>query len=104
MYEGKRYAKPVQKKKTNWLAKIKRKIAKIGTLNIVLVFIFAIFLWFNSRMLHIYETQGSIPEAYACAVVASLIGECGICGWIRTTKDRKREHKWEKENKDNQNI
>lgn len=104
MYEGKRYAKPFQKKKTNWLAKIKRKIAKIGTLNTVLVFIFAIFLWFNSRMLHIYETKGSIPETYACAVVASLIGECGICGWIRTTKDRKREHKWEKEDKDKNNL
>lgn len=103
MYDGKRYAKPV-KKKTNWLTKIKRKIAKIGTLNIVLVFIFAIFLWFNSRMLHIYEIQGSIPETYACAVVASLIGECGICGWIRTTKDRKREYKWEKEDKDKNNL
>jgi hypothetical protein len=40
-----------------------------------------------------------IPESYACAVVAATIGECGICGWIRTNKDRRREHQWEKEEK-----
>lgn len=37
-----------------------------------------------------------IPETYACAVIAATIGEAGICGWIRTTKDRKREHDWER--------
>ena len=31
-----------------------------------------------------------------CAVIAATIGEAGICGWIRTTKDRKREHDWER--------
>ena len=33
----------------------------------------------------------SFPESYACAVIAATIGECGICGWIRTNKDRRRE-------------
>lgn len=28
--------------------------------------------------------------------IAATIGEAGICGWIRTTKDRKREHDWER--------
>ncbi len=40
-----------------------------------------------------------IPESYACAVIAATIGECGICGWIRTNKDRRREHQWEQEEK-----
>lgn len=103
MYEFKISAFKCTKKKVSMLTKIKRKIAKIGTLNIVLVFVFGIFLWFNSRMLQIYETQGQIPETYACAVVASLIGECGLCGWIRTTKDRRQERKWEKEDKRQEN-
>lgn len=94
---------PRSKKKTLF-QRLKTLYRKVGTLNIVLAFVFGIFLWFNSRMLDIYEAQGQIPETYACAVVAALIGECGICGWIRTNKDRKREHKWEKEDRSkNQN-
>ena len=38
-----------------------------------------------------------MPETYACAVVAATIGECGICGWIRTNKDKKQDLKWQKE-------
>lgn len=34
----------------------------------------------------------------AC-VFATLGGECGIMGWIKTTKDRNRERKWEQEDK-----
>ena len=59
---------------------IKKAIGKVGTLNLVLILMFAFF----------------IPETYACAVIAATIGEAGICGWIRTTKDRKREHDWER--------
>lgn len=103
MYTAKRAEPKHAKKKMSLWAKLKRKIAKIGTLNIVLAFVFGIFLWFNFRMLQIYEAQGQIPETYACAVVAALLGECGFCGWIRTTKDRKREHKWEQEEKKREN-
>lgn len=38
-----------------------------------------------------------MPESYACAVVAATIGECGICGWIRTTKDKRQDRFWQKE-------
>ncbi len=57
-------------------------------------------MWFNWQMLQIFRTQGAIPETYACAVVTATIGECGICGWIRTNKDRHRERKWEQEDKE----
>lgn len=103
MYEAKRAANKQTKKKVSLWTKLKRKAAKVGTLNVILIFVFGIFLWFNSRMLQIYEAQGQIPETYACAVVASLIGECGLCGWIRTTKDRRQERKWEKEDKKQEN-
>lgn len=74
-----------------------QKQKKIRTLDVILVIVFGIFLWFNYRMLDIYSQMGSIPEGYACAVVAALIGECGICGWIRNTKNKREEHEWEKE-------
>ena len=77
--------------------KIKEKIGKIGTLNIVLILVGSFFVWFNWQMVQMFYECGSIPETYACAVIAATIGECGICGWIRTSKDRKREHTWEKQ-------
>lgn len=81
------------------LRKLKELIGKIGTLNLVLLVVGAFFVWFNWQLLDIYRIGGNIPETYACAVVAATIGECGICGWIRTNKDRKREHQWEIEEK-----
>lgn len=81
------------------LKKLKTWLAKIGTLNIVLMIVGAFFVWFNWQLLCIFRDQGAIPETYACAVIAATIGECGICGWIRTNKDRKREHDWEQEQK-----
>ena len=81
------------------LTRIKAKFSKVGTLNIVLIIVGAFFVWFNWQMLDTFRLQGAIPEAYACAVIAATIGECGICGWIRITKDRQRERKWELEDK-----
>lgn len=86
-----------KKPKHRPIVKIKEFLSKIGTLNIVLICVFAFFIWFNWQMLSMYMVIGTMPETYACAVVAATIGECGFCGWIRTTKDRQRERGWEKE-------
>ena len=88
-----------EKKKIGILRYMKNKVKKAGTLNIVLVLVGAFFVWFNWQMICLFRECGGIPESYACAVVAATIGECGICGWIRTTKDRRQERKWEKEDK-----
>ena len=80
--------------------KIKDALKCIGTLNIVLIAVGLFFVWFNSQLLDIFREQGMIPETYACAVIAATIGECGICGWIRTNKDRNREREWEKEDRE----
>lgn len=79
------------------MKKIRGFIKKVGTLNLILILVGAFFVWFNWQMIVTFRMYGNIPETYACAVVAATIGECGICGWIRTTKDRCQERKWEKE-------
>lgn len=76
---------------------ITRFIHKIGTLNLVLLLVGTFFIWFNWQMISVYRSYGSMPETYACAVVAATIGECGICGWIRTTKDKRQDRKWQKQ-------
>ncbi|MDD3251743.1 MAG: hypothetical protein PHV18_04190 [Lachnospiraceae bacterium] len=82
------------------MKKVKEWFSRIGTLNIILAFVFGFFIYFNAQMLQIYREIGSIPETYACAVIAATIGECGICGWIRTNKDKSRERKQELEDRD----
>ena len=79
------------------LKKIISTLKKFGTLILVLMFVGAFFIWFNWQMILLYKDCGSMPESYACAVVAATIGECGICGWIRTTKDKKLDRKWQKQ-------
>lgn len=86
-----------KKNRIGLMKRLRSWIGRIGTLNIILIVVGAFFVWFNWQMLVIFQNQGAIPETYACAVIAATIGECGICGWIRTTKDRQRERKWEKE-------
>ena len=91
----------LKKKERTPLRKIKELFSKVGTLNLILIIVGAFFVWFNWQMLCIYREYASIPETYACAVIAATIGECGICGWIRTNKDKNRDHKWEIEDKKN---
>lgn len=91
----------LKKKERHPLRKIKELFSKVGTLNLILIIVGAFFVWFNWQMLCIYREYVSIPETYACAVIAATIGECGICGWIRTNKDKNRDHKWEIEDKKN---
>ena len=88
-----------KKKEARLLKKLKEVAGKIGTLNLILILVGAFFVWFNGQMMDLFRQYGNIPETYACAVIAATIGECGICGWIRTNKDRKREHQWEQEEK-----
>ena len=85
------------KKKRHPLRRIREAIKSFGTLNIILIIVFAFFILFHFQMLQLYKTFGSLPESYAIAVVGATIGEAGICGWIRTNKDRHRERQWEKE-------
>lgn len=77
--------------------RLNERIKKIGTLNLILILVGCFLLWFNAQMLDIFRNYGAIPESYACAVIAATIGECGICGWIRTTKDKQQDRKWQKE-------
>ena len=91
----------MKKKRNNIFKRFKKWLSKIGTLNLILTCVGLFFIWFNCQLLEMFKTYGSIPETYACAVIAATIGECGICGWIRTTKDRKQSRDWEKEDRKN---
>lgn len=74
---------------TLW-GRVKGAFGKIGTLNIVLLCVGAYTVYINWQMINVYRTCNGAPEAAWCALIAALIGECGICGWIKTSKEKHR--------------
>ena len=61
------------------------KKKKLGTMDKILIII-AVLL-------------GYVPDTLISAVFATLGGECGVLGWIKTTKDRNQIRAWEIEDK-----
>lgn len=80
-----------------FFSKIKDKLSKIGTLNYILLIVLIAFVLFNYEMILLYKECGSMPETYAIAVIAALIGECGMCGKIFTSKLKLKEKELEYE-------
>lgn len=70
--------------------KVQELIQKLGTLNIVLICVFMYMMYINWKMLAVFSQCGSAPESAWCALIAALLGECGICGWIKTSKEKHR--------------
>lgn len=84
---------------TLW-GRVKGAIGKIGTLNIVLICVGVYTVYINWQMLEVYRTCGAAPETAWCSLIAALIGECGICGWIKTSKEKHRNKRPEEKDSD----
>lgn len=69
------------------------------TMDKVLVIICVATLIFVIVMIWLFYEKGEIPDTL-CTCFFSFVGsECGIMGWIKTTKEKERERQWEKEDK-----
>ena len=76
------------------------KKKKFGTMNLILVLI-AIFLFiFVAVLLWLYYETGGIPDTLCTCVFAACGSECGVMGWIKTTKERYREREFELEDRE----
>lgn len=81
-----------------------KKRKKIKTLDIVLFCVFGYMIYLNWQMLEVFREFGSAPETAWCALIAALIGECGICGWIKTSKERNKRRNKEPEEMEDEEI
>lgn len=43
----------------------------------------------------VFTVYGSVPDTLITCVFATLGGECGILGWIKTTKEKKQDRRWQ---------
>lgn len=92
MYEGKRSA-PV--KKPSLLDRLKG----IGTMNLILVIVAFLLICFTIKMISTFEMYGAIPDTLCTCVFAVLGGECGVMGWIKTTKEKNKNREQELEDR-----
>ncbi len=71
----------------------------LGVMDVILIIVGISLLAFTITMVRIYRECGGVPDTLVTCVFATLGGECGIMGWIKTTKDRNKERRWEQEDK-----
>lgn len=70
-----------------------------GVMNIILIIVGASLFVFTITMIQVFKEYGAVPDTLITCVFAALAGECGIMGWIKTSKDRRRERDWEVEDR-----
>ncbi|MCD7891625.1 MAG: hypothetical protein LUG26_07770 [Ruminococcus sp.] len=90
------------KRKDNANAECEKSFQKkngIGVMDIILIIVGASLLLFTISMIQLFREYGAVPDTLVTCVFAALSGECGIMGWIKTTKERNKERNWEKEDK-----
>lgn len=68
-----------------------------GTMDRILIFIAVLLIVFTAVMIVLHVQTGTIPDTLCTCVFAICGGECGVMGWIKTTKDRRQERKYELE-------
>ena len=68
---------------------------KVKTMDVVLIIIAVFLLIFVIAMAWLYYRTGGIPDTLCTCVFAICGGECGVMGWIKTTKERARDRKYE---------
>ncbi len=81
------------------LKKVRDKLRGFGTMNTILVIIAVSLLVFTVEMIRLFREQGQIPDTLITCVFAALGGECGVMGWIKTTKERMKDRKYELEDR-----
>lgn len=76
-----------------------RRKKKVRTMDIVLAIVALFLLVFIITLMWMYYRTGGIPDTLCTCVFAICGGECGIMGWIKTTKERCQDRKNELEDR-----
>ena len=66
-------------------------------MDVILVISAVALLLFTLEMILLFKETGAIPDTLCSCVFAALGGECGAMAWIKTTKERNTDRKWQKE-------
>ena len=75
--------------------KTKGRKKRMGTMDFILLIVFLCLTAFTIAMITLFTVYGSVPDTLITCVFATLGGECGILGWIKTTKEKKQDRRWQ---------
>ena len=90
---------PVRRMKIISRKKKPKEKRHIGTMDIILIIVGVCLFSFTIEMIHVFLTYGAIPDTLVSCVFVALGGECGIMGWIKTSKVRHEDREWQLEDK-----
>lgn len=88
------------KDKPNNKAEKKSVIARMGVMNIVLIFIAVTLISFTVVMIELFKIYGTIPDTLCTCVFTVLGTECGALAWIKNTKEKHRDRSIELEDRE----
>ena len=71
----------------------------IGTMNVILIIVGIFLVAFTLKMISLFETYGMVPDTLINCVFVALAGECGIMGWIKTSKEKNKDRRWQLEDR-----
>ena len=74
---------------------------EIKTMNVALVITCLFAVMFTAVMIWLFVQYNAIPDTLVNCVFLALTGECGILGWIKTSKCK---HESKKEEKDDEEV
>lgn len=80
--------------------KQKKFMDRFGVMNFILILVGVALLVFTIEMIRLYKEFGDIPDTLVTCVYTTLGGECGIMGWIKTTKEKNKERERELEDRE----
>lgn len=75
---------------------------EVGTMNVILVIVGVTLILFTLAMIFVFSRYGAIPDTLVTCVFAVCGGECGVMGWIKTTKERYRDRQYELEDREHE--
>lgn len=79
---------------------IRQAKKKMGTIDKILLIIFICLVIFVVKMIQLFEAYGMVPDTLITCVFAAVVGEVSITGWIKTTKERHQDRKWQLEDQE----
>lgn len=72
------------------------KPKKIKAMDVALVIVLIITLVFTGVMIWLFIQFQTVPDTLITAFYAVVGGECGVMGWIKTSKEKNKAHNEEK--------
>ena len=67
----------------------------IKVMDLILVIVGVSLLVFTIVMIQLFKVYGTVPDTLITCVYATLGGECGVMGWIKTTRERQTDRRWQ---------